>query len=300
MGILLLIVVLIMAPFVISLGLHVIGNSKKGNITSVYLVGTFVLLLIFELLLIIAQITEVSFFTLTVTYAITVAVLFVSMAAVCFYSYQKTGRRLLPAVTKNRRMLQQEVLLLLAFLGLFCIYIYVLLCYEGSSNGEATLERIQTTLATDTVYSYLPQPGVVYEEVGIMTKLNPLPILFAVLCKVFWIDPSTLMYVLMPIFLMGLTCIVLSHWADFLFKKETYKDHNFIPKMGFLCLYLILVLGGDGDFIKYSSGSIHAGWQLETVCANVIFPLLVLEFLKIAICCLEKRKLSREKRREQI
>ena len=50
-----------------------------------------------------------------------------------------------------------------------------------------------------------------------------------------------------------------------------------------------MVLGGDGDFIKYSSGSIHAGWQLETVCANVIFPLLVLEVLKIAMCCLEKR-----------
>lgn len=134
-------------------------------------------------------------------------------------------------------------------------------------TGDFTLETVNTTLETDSIYQYNSLTGMVIEEgMPIRQQILTLPFLLAFLSDIFRIDAAVLLYRLFPCYVLLLTALVYSCWGRLIFPGQSGRQY------GFLFVISLLILAGDYAGLAPAALILHQGFTGNAVCAGVVLP----------------------------
>lgn len=134
-------------------------------------------------------------------------------------------------------------------------------------TGDFTLETVNTTLETDSIYQYNSLTGMVIEEgMPIRQQILTLPFLLAFFSDIFRIDAAVLLYRLFPCYVLFLTALVYSRWGKLIFPGESGRQK------GFLFIVGLLILMGDYAGLAPAALLLHQGFTGNAVCAGVVLP----------------------------
>lgn len=137
-------------------------------------------------------------------------------------------------------------------------------------TGDFTLETIQTTLSTDSIYQYNSLTGMAIEEgMPIRQQILTMPFFLAFLSDVFKVEASVLLYKIFPCYTLLLTILVYTRWAGVLFVKQRERQTGF--------LFIISVLLFLGDYAQAAPAALmlHQGYTGNAVCAGVVIPFAI-------------------------
>lgn len=152
-------------------------------------------------------------------------------------------------------------------------------------RGDFTLETVQTTLETDTIYEYNSFTGQVLKEgMPIRQKILTMPFFLAMLCEICQVDPSILVYRVFPCFVLIWTILMYARWGSLLYSKQREKESGFLLLIGVLLLF--------GDYARLSPAALllHQGFTGNAFCAAVVIPYCIYLCMKekwvLALLCI--------------
>ncbi len=137
-------------------------------------------------------------------------------------------------------------------------------------TGDFTLETVNTTLDTDSIYQYNSLTGIIVEEgMPIRQQILTLPFFLAFLSDVFRMDATVLLYQFFPCYVLLLTALVYSRWGRLVFSGQSGRQKGFV----FIVSLLIFV----GDYARLSPAALllHQGFTGNAVCAGVVIPFAI-------------------------
>lgn len=147
--------------------------------------------------------------------------------------------------------------------------------------GDMTVETVGSFLYTDGIYQVNPMTGAPYTA-GIPLRLEILclPTLYGSLCRIFSVQPQTVVWLVMPwIVLLG-CYLALGCVGRSLFPKEPGYQVGFLVAAGLLLWAGSYTSGMDGF------GLLYGGWRGVTVRSAMLIPYL------ISVCLRRKWKLA--------
>lgn len=200
---------------------------------------------------------------------------FVSLSACIFDCFRK-GRE-----PQKKALEKPSLLILLAVALLLSQIAYILLSGNVYLSRDMTLETVVSFLNTDGAYQVNPLTGADYEG-GIPLRLEILclPTLYSVLCRLFFLEPRTVVWLAMP-------CVMLVYcYGAFrcvgrsLFPDSAKRQDCFLASVAMLLWVGSYAFGMDGFGVVYS------GWRGVTIRNAVLIPYL------ISLCIRRKWKLA--------
>lgn len=164
-------------------------------------------------------------------------------------------------------------------LALFVMQIGCLLILSPDVTGDFTVETVNTTIQSDLIYENHPGMGDTFEYgITFRGKLVSLPLFYAYLKELFnvgeWFPchASVLVYRIIPIWGLLLSYIVFGLWADVFFGKTDMGGNR--TALFFIGLGLINIFGaGSEDSIFYYQ--MCRGFRGETFVFAVLIPYTV-------------------------
>jgi len=146
-------------------------------------------------------------------------------------------------------------------------------------SGDITLEIIQTTLYTDTMFQYASTSGGPrLIAAGLQEKLVGLPYFYSALTKIFSLEPGLIIYKIMPSLILVLSCLVLYMWARIFWPMEEYNA--LLKRSVFMGFVGILVFFGDYYAISFSYRIFYGGYMGETIVLVLIVPFILFSCMK--------------------
>ena len=146
-------------------------------------------------------------------------------------------------------------------------------------SGDITLEIIQTTLYTDTMFQYASTSGSPrLIAAGFQEKLISLPYFYSALTKIFSLEPGLIIYNIMPSLVLVLSCLVLYMWARIFWPMEEYNA--LLKRSVFMGFVGILVFFGDYYAISFSYRIFYGGYMGETIVLVLIVPFILFSCMK--------------------
>lgn len=208
--------------------------------------------------------------------------LLASFSFVCkIYSGLLLGIIILSFVFARKLMLEQlrirelhSVWPIIGALGIFAIQIMVIFMMMPDTAKDFTVETVNTTLVSDLIYENHPEMGSTFlYGITFRGKLVTLPLFYAYVLQVFGGQAATLVYRVIPGWLLTLNALVYWLWGSELFAHEK-KDWNraFVFVMG------IGLLNVFGSFAKNCVFyyQIYRGFRGETFVYGLLLPYSVL------------------------
>lgn len=163
-------------------------------------------------------------------------------------------------------------LIRLCFLAIVCV-LCVLFWIEGPADRQQDqmVETVNTLVTTNRFYEINPLTGRAY-EVGIPLRLQilSLPTGYAILCKVLGLPAYLVVWRLVPVLTLLLSCAVYDRIGRLLFSGM--QRWIFLGMVVFLWLMTNCTYGLDGFGIQY------AGWQGVTIRGSILVPYVMLSF----------------------
>lgn len=265
---------LVIVPYLMGLLLNYIMRERNIGQIETYLSGFLFLFLCQGLLFFAGILGNVSFQLIsmiqTVFYGVGVCLLLLlkrkSIAKVF-----KRGRNAENLASKNPKVMNaattSEKVTFLVLLTVLLGTVYRILQIRSFSIADTVLETIQTTLTTDSMYRYHPLTGKLM-ELGMITskKWITLPLWYGYLANIFKLEPALLIYALVPIVILLLSCFAYGRLAYLLFEQNKLKT------MQFVTVYLLLILSGDYLTTTFGYHQLFLGYSGETIIASVMVP----------------------------
>ena len=137
-------------------------------------------------------------------------------------------------------------------------------------RDDIVLETVNTTLQTDTMYTYHPLTGMMMDGGMIASKkIVTLPLFYAAIAKLTGMIPYQLLYLVVNIWVM--TC---SYYACMLlFAKVTTITRGKI--YAYWVVYGLLLLAGDYHEGALTYRLLYQGYEGATICFGVLMPYLL-------------------------
>ena len=270
--ILLLILFLIVVPFLTGKPVRKVLDSKRHGITDTYICGVMTMLVASGVLHVAVMLLNRPFSDYVKLYSLILAALSL-LGAVCVILGARRGNTWVHLKERFLRVARgfaanRETRI---FLGLFVVVF--LLCgvriIFGTVDvtGDFTLETIRTTLETDSIYGYNSLTGRLLEEgMPIRQQILTMPFFLAYLCEMFSVAAGTLLYKIIPCYLLVLAALVYTKWAGVLFEKQREKQLLFLVVTG------ILLLMGDSTRFAPAALLLHQGFTGNAWCAGFVVP----------------------------
>lgn len=254
-----------------------VTGKKEMGVTEKCIVGTFLLLLSFELGNLLSIKTQTSFESLCDIYSIFLLIV-VLLAAILLskdiykHLYVSEPVDVLPSLAVLAVLLLQ-----------FACFFYLM----PDLTSDYTLETINTTIESNLIYENHPGMGETFQYgITFRGKLVSLPIFYAYLSTLFTGEKASFLYRAIPIWTLLISYIVYGLWANILFKKENRKK---VMIAMFLVGVGIINLSGmfSKNCIFYNQ--MFRGFRGETIIFTTILPYCVYCIFKL----LEDRKNDR-------
>lgn len=137
-------------------------------------------------------------------------------------------------------------------------------------EGDMTLETVNSFLAADGIYRVDPLTGAPYEQgMPLRIKILCLPTLYSILCRLFSMSAETVVFHVVPAFV--LVCGYLVYWqlAGIFFSESKEK------KVCFLILVALLLYAGDYAYGMDGLGVLYGGFRGVSFRAWVLLPYTV-------------------------
>lgn len=256
-------------------------RKKKPEIWESYIMGTLLCILMGEAVHLCTVFLHWPFHRFCRLYGILLGTAFVLAALPAVSGRWKKGKK---QVQKGRESTAASGVAKLWLLGLGAIIlfqcIFHIVMHTPDIQFDITLENVTDMLASDTVYQRNPLTGQAYEMgMPMRLKILALPSIYAAFCRWFSLDAQTVVYNLIPMFVLILSYMVLFGWARYFYPKQEEKQRLF------LFFAAALLQFGNYAVMTVSYGLFHMGYRGEVFCIGVLYPYLLL-------LCLKKRKLS--------
>lgn len=138
------------------------------------------------------------------------------------------------------------------------------------SRDDIVLETVNTTLQTDTMFTYHPLTGMMMDGGMIASKkIVTLPLFYAAIAKLTGMIPYQLLYLVINIWVLG--C---SYYACMLlFSKVTSITRNKV--YAYWLAYGLLLLAGDYHESTLTYRLLYQGYEGTTICFGVLMPYLL-------------------------
>jgi hypothetical protein len=258
---------LAVVPFLLGqLVTKIYGEKEKGNIYR-YIVGMCSLICVFEIVCVGAIKMEISF-TKTLFLFLFIIILLSILGLISFIR-TLISTPIVPFLQSFFHDFSWRAFPIILLFLLQCLNYVWMNPYIGN---DITKEIINTTIATDTMYQYHPLTGKLF-EIGMtpVGKLYILPLFYSGLSKVFCVDASTLLYLILPIWVLLMGYFVMFLWGRLLFNKKNQKH----IQSYFLMVYGVLSLFGGFYLTSEFYWLSHSAWRGETIIATIIIPFIL-------------------------
>lgn len=175
------------------------------------------------------------------------------------------------------------------FVFLLIVLIQILLMVlEGVRylDGDMTVEMVNSTLSTNTVYQVNPMTGQPYTlGMPLRLKILCLPTLYAILCDLFGMAATEVVWMVVPVFtLLG------SYAAFYTVAKALFAEDQ--RKQGIFMLFVALLLWiGDYSYGMDGFGVLYAGFRGVSIRMGILVPYTIGLVLRkkwklVALCIL--------------
>lgn len=244
-------------------------DSKKSTCEKC-LIGTFGLLIIWELMTVIAIKRDIAFALLCRAYTIVIA-LIVVLSVLSSIKKMVSGGFFADPLSKS---------FVISITTIIVLQIVAIAFIMPDNSRDYTVETVSTTLYTDSVYKFNPITGNEFvTDMSFRGKLVSLPLFYAYLVSLFDCDISLLVYKSITVWSILLNAMCYYLWGMALFKDSEKRQ----MKMAFFVVGTgILNISG-----LFSSNSIFyyqimRGFRGETLCFGVVIPYCLYAFYNIA------------------
>lgn len=138
---------------------------------------------------------------------------------------------------------------------------------EIYTDGDMTLETVNSFLATDAVYQVNPMTGNAYTlGIPMRLKILCLPSLYAVLSELFGLSAELVVWSMIPAFVLLGSYLAYSTVAKALFPRNTVRRGLFLVAIALLYTCGNYMYGMDGF------GVMHSGFRGVTIRAAILIP----------------------------
>lgn len=137
-------------------------------------------------------------------------------------------------------------------------------------RDDIMLETVNTTLHTDTMFTYHPLTGMMMDG-GMITskKIVTLPLFYAAIAKLTGMMPYQLLYLVINIWVLGCSyyaCMMLFSKVTAITRRKIY---------GYWTVYGLLLLAGDYHKSTITYRLLYQGYEGTTICFGVLMPYLL-------------------------
>lgn len=249
------------------------GNQERGSSEKIILGYVFVLA-IFHIISIPLLYIEAKF---TILFYFSVLLL-----GICFIAYivkkirQKNGMRSdahLSIKEKYEVCSKKRLLLWVGIIALIGIQVFYIVYFQHSDGDDSFyIAQINTILERNRLLDVDPSTGLEKFQLMSTYKLVSYEVLLSVVAEIFHVNPAFLCHTILPVFLIPLHYIVVYELG----KSIRYEQKE-------LFLLFCIVLNICSGFSGCTEGAFLALriWQGKSVLANIILPILLLEFVNI-------------------
>ncbi len=137
-------------------------------------------------------------------------------------------------------------------------------------QGDMTVETVGSFLYADQVYQVNPLTGNAYQGgIPVRLKILCLPSLYGMLCRLFSLDPGTVVWWVMPLVTLACSYGAFYNVGRCLFPGDRKKLFVFLSAVA------LLMWAGDYRFGMDGFGLLHSGWQGVVIRNLVLLPWLV-------------------------
>ena len=205
-------------------------RDNDAGIVKTCIIGTFFVLISFDVFLFFFDAMGMGFRLLSLSYSLFLLVLFVMALFI-------VRKKIIQKTNLEKQLSPYPVI----SIGSVVFVCFVCFCiFNPDITGDASVETVNTVLSTDSLFGFNCYTGNVrYTPVSLNDKLNVLPYLYTYLTDIFNCKASTLVYRSIPLWTLSLSLMVFALWADLFFEKDTKKSgyvYAFICGVGVLAL----------------------------------------------------------------
>lgn len=164
---------------------------------------------------------------------------------------------------------QEKTMLPFLFLVLFFLQFLLIYCMKPVvTQGDITLETVQSFLAQDGIYRVMPLTGNVSETgMPLRYTILCLPTLYSILCQVFDMEPELLVCHMIPALVLAASYFGYYHLSGILFGEKALKK-RYLFLVIVACFFLFMDRGVSSN--GYSA--LHGGYLGVSVRNLVLVP----------------------------
>lgn len=146
---------------------------------------------------------------------------------------------------------------------------------EPVLEGDFTLETLNTTITTDSIYRYNSLTGQLIENgMPIRQQILTLPVLLAFFADIFEVDAALLVFRIWPCLVAFMCFLVYHRIANYLLPDEFEK------RLMFINLFAFMMLVGDCGVMSPTFLLVYKGFSGYSLLANVILPFLLASLVR--------------------
>lgn len=252
-----LIVVLLAAPFLLGM------LFGKKSISGTYIAGVLLLWGSFETVAMAAVIRGWDVTRLAVRFSYVLLLLAGAGAAV--FCVRMVRRKKPGILEKEKNGCLGEMLLILPAFALVGSFLFF--HAPKLESWYLVPETVNTMIDTGSLQGYNPLTGQpLAAPKGIGQSFLNLPAFYACLAKWFQVDTKTLLFRLMPLWILFISFLVFYQFAAFLFGK--WKKGRIL----FLWVYALVLLLGDRAYMNESYQMLHYAYEGRAILTGILLP----------------------------
>lgn len=189
------------------------------------------------------------------------------MASLAFVHAKKEGTALEKRKSPWRK---KDRLLFAGMLVVFVLLIVRMVLGLDVLRDDIVLETVNTTVSTETMFTYHPLTGMIMDG-GMITskKIVTLPLFYAVFADFFGMEAKYLLYLVINVIVIGCSyyaCALLLNKVTILTRSKMYA---------YWMVYGLLILAGDYHKSTLAYRLLYQGYEGITICFGVMMPYLL-------------------------
>lgn len=258
-------------PFILGKCMAVICKMKTYACMEI-IYGWLLMLAVFEVIGVSATLLKCSLTQLCLIYSVVLFVL--TVVLLVFAILQTKKEKSLRNVKKEKRKFQCNIYIVAAIV-LICLQVGMAIAGMHTDADDAYyLGTATTSLATDTLYVYQPDNGLVYTSLPYRYVFSALTLFWAYISKLAAVHPAILVHsVLQPLFIL--------FFYSVMWNLAKYMFHDFEKESLFLLFINFFQIFGFTSIYTQSTFLLFRNWQGKAMLPNMIFPVLLLLFLEL-------------------
>lgn len=275
------IVLCVIAPFLTGLLVASITEKSKRSFGTTYVLGMFLLLALFQVVVVpIVILDDYGFQKVVPIYSVILIVCSISGLVVAALKIKKEGSFFRKnQITFKEKQIEEKIAWILLFL-MIGFQIYMAITMESFDGDDAFyVVHSLLTVETDTMYRILPYTGL-SSGADLRHSLAVFPIWIAYLGKVTGIHTTILAHTVLPIFLIPITYWIYAEVGKVLLIKEKQK----LPI--YMIFVVLLQLFGNTSIYTNATFFTMRTWQGKAILGNII----IFATIWILLWILEEKK----------